>query len=119
MEIHIFDTKENKLINRKEILFMLRYPQAPPKRAEIRDAIAHHLKSEPNHIIIRKIRNVFGARKMKGICHVYPNVDLLKKYEPNYILVRHGLAEAKKKEAATKEEKPEAKPEVKPTEVKK
>jgi ribosomal protein S24E len=45
---------------------------------------------------------------LKGSASIYPNQQIMKKYEPKYILVRNGVIakeEKKEKKAATQQQK--------------
>lgn len=88
MEIKIIKENENKLIKRKEIDFEVNYPKAPPKKIEILDELSKKMNVDKNLIVIRKVVNVFGMRRMVGNAHVYSDIQILKKFEPKHILER-------------------------------
>ncbi|MCD6547674.1 MAG: hypothetical protein J7K22_03935 [Nanoarchaeota archaeon] len=92
MEIKIISETENKVIPRKELNIEVDYEQAPPKRIEVRDALAEQLKKEKNLVIVKKLANVFGQRKMFGNVNVYEKDEDVKKYEPKHILKRLGVS---------------------------
>ncbi|MCD6371527.1 MAG: 30S ribosomal protein S24e [Candidatus Aenigmarchaeota archaeon] len=111
MEIIIKDKKENGLLDRTEVNFEIVYENAPPKRPEIKEALAKALNVNPNLVVVEKIRNVFGMRKSVGYAHVYNKEESLNKYERKHLLKRWAVEK--------KEEKPEEKTEEQPTEGKK
>ncbi len=120
MEINIINEKENKAINRKEINFEINYTQAPPKKVAARKELSKLIKSDENLILIRKMSNAFGKRKMVCIAHIYPDEKILKKFEPEYLIKRIKVTEEPKEKVEEKtEEKPEeVKEEEKTEEVK-
>ena len=91
MEIHIKDKKENPMIGRWEMTFVINYEQAPPARLQVREAIAKETNSEQGLVVVRKMHNVFVMRRNVGTAHVYPDQATLKKYVSKYFLVRMGL----------------------------
>ena len=120
MEINIINEKENKAINRKEINFEINYTQAPPKKVAARKELSKLIKSDENLILIRKMSNAFGKRKMVCIAHIYPDEKILKKFEPEYLIKRIKVTEEPKEKVEEKtEEKPEEVKEEEKTEEKK
>lgn len=115
MELKILSEKDNKTIGRKEIRFEIAYPEAPPKKTGVRDALADQIKADPKNTVVVKVQNAFGLRKSVGQAHVYSNPEDVKKYETKYILKRMGLTGEKKEETKPTEEAPK---EEKPAEVK-
>ena len=103
MNVKIINSKENGLIGRREIEFEIEYEQMPT-RQQILEVLAKVGNFNKDLIVIRKLRNVFGARKSKGIAYEYKDTETLKKYEPKYILKRWG----KVGEEKAAEEKQEA-----------
>ena len=68
-------------------------------RKVIRDKLAHYYKTTPEAIICFGLHTQFGGGRTTGFALVYDSKDLCKKHEPLYRLVRHKLAEPKKKPA--------------------
>ena len=102
MDVKIVNSRENELMNRREIEFEIEYEKMPT-RNQILEVLAKVGNFNKDLLIIRKLRNVFGARKSKGIAFEYKNAETLKKYEPEYVLKRWG----KVGEEKTTEEKQE------------
>ncbi len=117
MEIKIMNEYENKVIGRKEITFEINYTQNPPSRLQAKNELAKQIKVEPNLVVIKKMANVFGLRKMICNANVYPDEKILTKFEPKYIIKRLKKAEEKggaQQETPKQEEtKPEPKEEKK------
>ena len=103
MNAKIINSKENELIGRREIEFEIEYEQMPT-RQQIIEVLAKVGNFNKDLLVVRKLRNVFGARKSKGIAYEYKDAETLKKYEPEYVLKRWG----KVGEEKATEEKQEA-----------
>lgn len=92
MEVKIIDQKENKLLNRLEIVAIVNHPkEATPKREEIRKRIAAIMGKNPDLVVIRKILSFFGWPKSKVLANIYENKEDLLKLEPKYILKRNSI----------------------------
>ncbi len=89
MNVKIINSKENELVGRREIEFEIEYEQMPT-RAQILEVLAKVGNFNKELLIIRKLRNVFGARKSVGIAFEYKDIETLKKFEPEYVLKRWG-----------------------------
>lgn len=103
LEIKVLTENENKLINRKEAKCEIAYAEAPPKRLEIRDAIAQKFNTEPKKVVVTKIKNAFGLRKSIVYANLYNVAEDVKKYESSHIVKRMKL-ESKEKPAEEKKE---------------
>ncbi|MEK6979074.1 MAG: hypothetical protein AABW86_02540 [Candidatus Micrarchaeota archaeon] len=104
MKVEITDTTENKLYERKEIKADVSFVGSTPKKAEIKAELAGKVGANPEVCVIRKIKNEFGKQEVAVLMHSYDNAETMKKNEPNFVLVREGLApkkEKKKKEKKT------------------
>ncbi|MBI5051548.1 hypothetical protein HZC08_02200 [Candidatus Micrarchaeota archaeon] len=110
MTVEIKSNQSNPLLHRKEINADISFTGTTPKRAEMKTEVAGKLGVDPGLCVIRGIRTKFGEKKASISIHSYEKMEKLKATEPNYILVREGLAEKKKKEkkvAAAKAKKKE------------
>lgn len=108
MEIKIMNEYENKVIGRKEITFEINYTQNPPTRLQAKNELAKQIKVEPDLIVIKKMANVFGLRKMICNANVYPDEKILTKFEPKYLIER--LKKEKKPEEKVEEAEPKEEP---------
>ena len=116
MEIVVDSRKENKLLEREEIHFRVKYDGSTPARRKIKDALKGHL-GVGGYIVIQKIEPLFGMKEAKVYAKVYPSEAVARKIESDYVFKRGGSA--KKEEAAeAKEAKEEEKKEVKEEEKK-
>ncbi|HIH23009.1 TPA: hypothetical protein HA238_04730 [Candidatus Micrarchaeota archaeon] len=102
MKVEITDTTENKLYERKEIKADVSFVGPTPKKAEIKTELAGKVGANPELCIIRKIKNEFGKQEVAVLMHSYESAETLKKNEPDFVLVREGLAQKKEKKKKVK-----------------
>lgn len=60
---------------------------------------------DPNCIFVFGLRTQFGGGKSSGFGLIYDNIDVAKKFEPKYRLVRQGLAESVSKSRKQQKER--------------
>jgi len=126
MKLDIITKKENKALQRNELVFKLEDAKITPNRKELLPKIAALLNSKENLVIINSIQHPFGAREATITVTVYENEDALKNTAQTYLIDRttgkkkEKPAEQPAKQGEEKEEKPEEKAaEEKPAEEKK
>ena len=105
MDIEIVSRNDNKLLDRLEVKAVIGFSAQTPNRKDIRAGIGGKIAANPENLVLREVMNEFGSKRVKVLAHVYKDAETLKKGEPNYVLVRDGLAEKKakkKKERLTK-----------------
>lgn len=120
MEIEIVNKHANALLRRTDVRFRVAHPkEKTPQRTVVRDKIAGIVGSPREGVIIAFMRSHFGTSTTEGFAKCYASADEAKKMEPQFLLRRHGLVEAKKEEKeeskappppppSKKEEKPAA-----------
>lgn len=120
MELKIESSKENKLLNRKEITFTVEQDSSTAKRDELTKELCKKLNLNPESTIIVRIDQGFGRKESSGVAHSYQSRELLEKYEPKHVLARRlgkkpakevAGAEPKAEETKTEPHKAEKKPE--------
>mmetsp|Transcript_3845 Transcript_3845/g.5369 ORF Transcript_3845/g.5369 Transcript_3845/m.5369 type:complete len:137 (-) Transcript_3845:95-505(-) len=84
----------NPLLQRKQmILDVLHQGRANVSRTELKERIAKMYKvQDPQTIQIFGFKTQFGGGRSTGFCLIYDNLQVTKKFEPKYRLVRNGLA---------------------------
>ncbi len=91
-ELKIDETRENKLLKRKEIRYRIIFGKAAtPKRDEIRDIIAKNLGAKKELVIVDKNIQQSGKHELHGYSKVYTDKESAMLYEPDYELFRNGL----------------------------
>lgn len=95
MNIKVVNEKEEKLLNRKDILINLDFEDKTPSREVIKKELVEKLKIDPELLKIKKIQQEFGDRKAKVFAYLYNSKESLNKVE----------VKNKKKKVVKKEEK--------------
>jgi len=98
--VAVIKQSENKLIGRKEYVLRIDYDGGTPSRAEIREIIASKLGINGGRLIVVRIDSSFGARSSRVVARVYNSDELLKRFEPKYLLIREGLIPKPEKKQA-------------------
>ena len=105
MDIEISEKKQNPLLARWEVRFVVQHPnEKTPSRDQIREKLAGQLNAKKANVVVHNMNSVFGKGTTKGYARVYDAPEQLAKNEPHYLLKRNKLEELKpkkeKKEAA-------------------
>lgn len=91
-EIKIESTKDNVLLNRKEIRYRVSFGNAAtPSRDEIREMIAKNTGSAKELVIIDTNLQQSGKHEVVGYSKVYKDKESAMLYEPDYELYRNKL----------------------------
>jgi len=91
-EIEIEEEKENKLLKRRELIFVVTHADNPvPSRDGMRDKISSFMDVPKERIVIDNIKSEFGKDKTKVITKVYSNKEDVLKYESEHSLQRNKL----------------------------
>ena len=97
MEVTILKEFENKTLERKELDIEISYEKVPPKRTDILESISSRLKIEKDLIVLQRMNNIFGQRKLRGRINVYKNAEQINRCEPAYFIKRVKGKEEEKK----------------------
>ncbi len=111
MEISILEDRANPLLKRHEYRFEVTHATAAtPSRDAVRNELAKTVKAPKERVIIERMHARYGTAVTRGDAMVYETADAAKVTEREHILVRNGLKEKAKKEAAPAAEAPAAAP---------
>jgi len=107
MEVKILHEEGNPLFNRKEIRFeVVHEGKTTPDLVEVKRIIANKTGSDASHVIIDGFKTLYGIGRTMGDARIYKDMNELKDYEPEYLLVRNKLIQKEKKVVeAPKEDK--------------
>ncbi len=100
MDLSIEQKQKQPLLDRTEIVFSIDGCETTPSREEVRGKIAAQLNVSEKLVVVKHIRQRFGAKTVSGFCHVYDSEEMLKKVE-----VKHKIAKNTK---TVKSETPKA-----------
>ncbi|MGC9554767.1 MAG: 30S ribosomal protein S24e [Thermoplasmatota archaeon] len=87
MEIEIESRKDNKLLQREEVLFTLRYEGKTPGRHKVRKQLKDLLGK--NVIILEYLKPVYGASEARGYARAYSSEKRAREVEPRHIVKRN------------------------------
>jgi small subunit ribosomal protein S24e len=94
--------KANKLLNRKQFVVEVSHPTwngTVPKSAVVKKLAALYKVPDENQVSVFNMKTAFGGGKTTAFGLIYDDVASAKRLEPNYRLVRRGLAENNRKTA--------------------
>ncbi len=112
MEIEVISKKENPLLARLEVHFIVTHPEeVTPRRKDVRDEIAVLLKAKKDAIVIDHMNSEFGKPETIGYAKVYKSKKEALQIETEAVLKRNNLLEEKEKTEKKKEAKEEEKKE--------
>ena len=114
MEIEIESRRENKLLGREEIHFVIKYEGATPRRQKVKEELKKALGLK-GFVLLQYIKPMFGLNQAKVYAKVYPSEEEARKIEEDYIIRRNIGG---KKEEVKEEKKEEEKGEKEGKEVK-
>jgi len=85
---------KNPLLQRRQmILDVLHQGRATVSKKELKELLAKQFKvNDPNQVFVFGFKAQFGGGKSSGFALVYDSLDIAKKFERKYRLIRNGLA---------------------------
>ena len=107
MEIEIRSQRNNSLLQRTEIHFVIHHDgEGTPRRELVRSELADQLKTKKDHIIIDHMKSGFGIHQTIGYAKMYSSVEKAKQGEQKHLIKRNtpGAKEEKKPKTEAKEE---------------
>ncbi|MHB1492974.1 MAG: 30S ribosomal protein S24e [Thermoplasmataceae archaeon] len=94
MKLNVIEVKENPLLKRKEIRYLIEFDNdTSPSRETIREVIARNYKADHSLVIVDKNLQITGSHSMEGYSKIYNNKEAAMLYEPDYELIRNKLKE--------------------------
>ncbi|MCL4411385.1 hypothetical protein M1329_00390 [Candidatus Marsarchaeota archaeon] len=112
MELRITEDKENKLIGRREVEFVIDGEVSTPPTSEVAKELCKKLNLNPDNTIVTSIRQQFGLRRAVCTAHSYSDKRAMERYERRHIAARATKRSSKgaknaAEEAPSQEPKPE------------
>jgi len=87
MEIEIVSRKENKLLEREEVYFKIKYEGKTPSRKKVRDNLKNMVGGKV--VIIEYIKPAYGAPEADGYARVYQSEKKAREVEAEHIIERN------------------------------
>lgn len=102
MELEIQNKRENPLLNRTEVQFIVHHPNSPtPNRNNVREELSKSMKVPKDRVVVDHMNSHFGVHDTKGYAKIYKSKEEAMKIERDYLLKRNKLeAKQEKKEDA-------------------
>ena len=98
MDIEISERKQNPILSRTEVRFVVRHAnEKTPTRDQIREKLAGQLNSKKGLIVVDSMASAFGKGETRGYARVYDTPEVLGNTEPTYLLKRNKLEDLKPK----------------------
>ena len=88
-KINIIESKQNPLINRREVHFKVEHQGGTPNRLELKKKIAALETADENLTFIKKIKTSFGNRYADCQANIYEDTETANKFEPKYMVIRN------------------------------
>ncbi len=90
MEVEILDQRDNPLLHRREVKFVVRHEDGgTPRKSEVLRKLAVILDVDKEVVLIDRMEPEFGKRETRGYAKVYKSVEHLEDIEPEYMIERH------------------------------
>lgn len=94
ISIEIEEEKENKLLNRRELVLSVHHGLEPtPNRDQIKAKIATLTGFEKERIVVENIISEFGLDKAKVLAKLYQSKEDALRYERKYQIDRNKIKE--------------------------
>ncbi|KYK27986.1 MAG: hypothetical protein AYK23_05695 [Candidatus Proteinoplasmatales archaeon SG8-5] len=105
MELEIQDKKENPLLERTEVEFVIKHPNQPtPKRENVREQLSKELKVPKDRIVVDHMNSRFGLATSTGYAKIYDKKETALEIERKHHLLRNRLVKDEKAKKEVPEE---------------
>ena len=106
MELDIQEKRENRLLDRIEVKFIVHHANQPtPRRENVREELSKALKVQKDRVVVDHMNSSFGIHDTVGYAKIYSKKEIALEVEREYLLKRNKLLAQEKK--ADKKEEPE------------
>lgn len=96
MEITIKSDKQNKILNRRELDFVVKYEGPTPSRTDVRKKLCALLNTEINLTLIQSMHSEYGVSEASGYAKIYDSEERMKTVEAKHVLERNTVPEEQK-----------------------
>lgn len=86
--VEVIAYTDRSLLRRRDLDFVITYDSPQLTREEAADLLSKKLNVSRDRIALARMAPLFGAKTMKGHCHVYESAQDLKDIEAKHILDR-------------------------------
>lgn len=89
MDIRILKDKNNLLLNRRELDFVVKYEGSTPSRSDVRNKLAAMLSVPLELLVLQRFVTEYGLQEAKGYAKLYSDAQRMKQIENEYVLKRN------------------------------
>jgi small subunit ribosomal protein S24e len=89
MEIKVIEEKENPILNRREIKFVVEHDGPTPSRKNVVEKIAATMNSKVGLVMVDSLKSEFGKRETLGYAKIYETEERAKEVERAYVIARN------------------------------
>ncbi len=100
MEMETISEKDNPVLNRKEIVLLIKGAAATPSRKEVVAAIAAKFSVGEDLILVDQIQTEFGTPNCRAVVKIYKDAALIPKKRLEIVKARSKSGKEEKKEGA-------------------
>ncbi|HII05822.1 MAG TPA: 30S ribosomal protein S24e [Methanotrichaceae archaeon] len=101
MEIKVIEEKENPILNRREVKFVVEHDGPTPTRKSVIDKIAATMNSKVGLVMVDSLKSEFGKRETVGYAKIYETEERAKEVERSYVIARNVPASAAETEESS------------------
>ena len=88
MEAELLSSRDNKLLGRKEVVYLFKGVAGKLTRKEVIEFVAKQHSVSPESVIPIKLKGIFGTRNVEGLFYIYQDLNEARKQLPEYIFLR-------------------------------
>ena len=89
MEIKVIEEKDNPILNRREIKFVVEHDGPTPSRKNVVEKIAATMNSKVGLVMVYSLKSEFGKRETLGYAKIYETEERAKEVERAYVIARN------------------------------
>ena len=95
MEIKIISDKENPLLHRREVKFIVEYEGATPSIKDVKMKLVAMLNADKNMVIVDTLNQEFGKMESNGYAKIYNDEKMMNLIEKKSVLEKNKIEEEK------------------------
>ena len=88
MEAELVHTRDNKLLGRRELVYLFRAAASSLTRRAAAEHVSSQLSVSPEHVVVVKLETISGKRDVRGVFYVYSDVGEARRQLPEYLFLR-------------------------------
>ncbi|HNR57532.1 MAG: 30S ribosomal protein S24e [Methanothrix sp.] len=94
MEIKVIEEKNNPMLKRREVKFVVSHDGPTPSRKSVIEKIAATMNSKVGLVMVDSLKSEFGKRETVGYAKIYDTEERAKEVERAHVIARNVPAPA-------------------------